>query len=450
MLEGFLASVSLFFVLCSFIVNKTPGLIRSFYALISTALILKDPQWALVPGLLYLTLCFLANALLDHKKHGFFVIILSIYILLVPVQEISPSSNFFLNLATLTLLVYPVVALESYRRLYLYQAVVLAILTLYLSAQHIDPTLELDPIRLSILFTTVIHFISLITLIFTIIGKLEEITAHSIDSEEMLLRSIEVLESACCSRYDSLQSLKNRTDEMMRQQAVIIQSEKLHSLLTLFKGLRKNIEKPLDLLSDQIDALEEKYNDNAALQSDIGLLSDQINKINHQTTNFRKIGNSLNQNWEYLNIKDVIDTTMTFLESSCKEVCRLEVNYDGAQSTVLNPQAINTAILEIINNNIQIATQMSQTRDGEKIIKVSFKTDFNLHIYIENNFSANISSNDLSKSFDMFATTHENGVGLGMSLVFDIISQHKGTISLEKDDKNNGLCHIQLPIKADV
>lgn len=450
MLEGFLASVSIFFVLCSFIVNKISGLIRSFYVLIGTSLILQDPQWALVPGLLYLALCFLANALLDHKKHGIFVIILSIYILLVPVQAISPSSSFFLNLATLTLLVYPVVALESYRRMYLYQSVVLSILTLYLSAQHIDTTLQLDPIRLSILFTTVIHFISLISLIFAIIGKLEEITAHSIDSEEMLLRSIAVLESACCSRYESLQSLKSRTDEMMRQQAVIIQSEKLYSLLTLFKGLRRKIEKPLDQLTNQIEKIEEQFSNNSLLKAELGTLQDQINSIHQSTTNFRKIGNSINQNWEYINIKDVIATTLTFLESSCQEFCRLEVNFEGSQSTVLNPQAINTAIVEVLNNNIELAKEVHKDMPENKVIRLFFKTDFNLHIYIENNFSASLSSNEISKSFDMFHTSDDNNMGLGMTLVFDIVNQHKGTVSLEKDENNNGLCHIQLPIRTDV
>ena len=449
MLFGFLVSVSVFYVLCAFIVNKLPGLIRSFFAPITAALIFIDPSWVIAPGLLYIALCFLANTLLDHKKNGVFIIILSVIIILVPAQSIDPSTVFFMNLATLTLLVYPTVALESYRKHYIYQALVLSILVLYLSVQQIDPSLTLNPINLSILFVSVIYSISLMSLIFSVIGKLEEITAHNIESEAMLLRSIDVLEKACCSRYDSLVSLENKTEELMRQQALIIQSEKLHSLLTLFKGLRRHIEKPLDKIYDLVEKIEDQDLPEGKLKVELQQVQKHISNITQTTTNFRKIGQSLNQGWEYVNIKDFIETTISLLKSACQEYCELDINYEGCQSTKLIPQQINSVFIEVINNNIEMAKEVHQDMPDGKEIKVYFSTDFNLHIYIENNFSHLVSSAEASKVLDPFFTLNENNIGLGMTLVFDIIEQHKGTIYLEKTQENTGLCHIQLPIRAD-
>ena len=449
MLVGFLISVALFFVLSSFIVWKLPGLIRNFYALICAALVYANPSWIVAPGLFYLSLCFLGNALLDHKKNGGFIILITSYVVFFPMGEMSSSNIFFLNLATLTLLVYPTVALENYRKHYIFQAIVLSILILYLSVQQIDQSLTLDPTRLSILFVSVVFSISLVILIFSVIGKLEELTASSIESEEMLLRSISVLEKACCARYDSLVTLENKTEELMRQQALIVQSEKLHSLLTLFKGLKKHIEKPLDNIYDLVDEVLKCKTENIALQQNLQTIKKEIDIITQATTNFRKIGHNQNQSWEYINVKDFIESTISLLKSSCEEYCLIDVDYNGAQATKLIPQQINSVFIEIINNNIDIAKEVHEEHPTGKEIKVHFATDFSLHIYIENNFSQLISNTEIAKSFDPFFTLSDKKSGLGMTLVFDIIKQHKGTITLEKPDENRSLCHIQLPIKAD-
>lgn len=449
MLIGFLISVAIFFVLTSFIVHKLPGLIRNFYALICTALIYMNPQWILAPGLLYLALCYLGNSLLDYKKNATFVTFISCLVFFVPVKELSPSTVFFINLATLTLLIYPTVTLENYRKNYIFQSLILSILVLYLSVQQVDPSLTLDPIKLSILFISVIFSISLMLLIFSVIGKLEEITANSIESEEMLLRSINVLQKACYSRYDSLLTLENKTEELMRQQALVVQSEKLHSMLTLFKGLRKQIEKPFDKVSDLIDETLALDIQDPQVRQKLIQIKKEIDEITSRTLNFRKIGQNLNQGWEYINVKDFIDSTISLLRTSCQEVCELHIDYEGSQATRLVPHQINSVFLEILNNNIEIAKDVHTKMPERKRISITFSTDYNLHIYIENNFSQLITETELAKTFDPFFTLCEKKPGVGMTLVFDIISQHKGTIKIDKPDNERAICHIQIPIKSD-
>jgi len=60
-----------------------------------------------------------------------------------------------------------------------------------------------------------------------------------------------------------------------------------------------------------------------------------------------------------------------------------------------------------------------------------------------------IAETDLGRVFDPYYTTKENGTGLGMAIVHNIISAHKGKIDIVSQQQQGTECIIRLPLKID-
>ena len=55
---------------------------------------------------------------------------------------------------------------------------------------------------------------------------------------------------------------------------------------------------------------------------------------------------------------------------------------------------------------------------------------------------------DLEHIFDPFYTTKETGTGLGMSIVYGIIKEHKGEITVESEKGMGASFRIKFPRKS--
>jgi signal transduction histidine kinase len=96
------------------------------------------------------------------------------------------------------------------------------------------------------------------------------------------------------------------------------------------------------------------------------------------------------------------------------------------------------ALLNLIKN-----AQAAMPNGGSLKIKTE-KTDTDILISVYDT-GVGISEENLSKIFEPFFTTKETGSGLGLTLVFKIIREHLGEISV-KSRKGEGTCFtISLP-----
>jgi signal transduction histidine kinase len=58
-----------------------------------------------------------------------------------------------------------------------------------------------------------------------------------------------------------------------------------------------------------------------------------------------------------------------------------------------------------------------------------------------------ISEENLAKIFEPYFTTKENGTGLGLTLVFKIIREHQGEISVDSREGEGTAFEITLPVQ---
>ncbi len=105
-----------------------------------------------------------------------------------------------------------------------------------------------------------------------------------------------------------------------------------------------------------------------------------------------------------------------------------------------DPNALEQVFINIILNSIQsmdsegsidISTQYDKTR---QLIRIEFKDT-----------GAGIPDSIRSRIFDPFFTTKERGFGLGLSISYEIITAHGGTIAFRPNSPQGTICVVELP-----
>jgi signal transduction histidine kinase len=141
------------------------------------------------------------------------------------------------------------------------------------------------------------------------------------------------------------------------------------------------------------------------------------------------------------NINTLIGELVEFVRYELEEAgiaCVLELDEQLPLSD-FDERFMKQALLNLIKNAI------AAMPDGGRLTIRTEATDAEIQIAISDT-GVGISEENLSKIFEPYFTTKEAGSGLGLTLVFKIIREHKGEVAV-KSREGEGACFIiTLPI----
>jgi signal transduction histidine kinase len=118
---------------------------------------------------------------------------------------------------------------------------------------------------------------------------------------------------------------------------------------------------------------------------------------------------------------------------------------------IVVPQEIGSVLLNLFNNAFYTVNEKKHKLDGafEPLVKVVTKKENEKVIIkvIDNGFG--ISQNSVDKVFQPFFTTKPSGqgTGLGLSLSYDVIKAHDGTIKIETKEGEGTVFTVELPFR---
>lgn len=129
-------------------------------------------------------------------------------------------------------------------------------------------------------------------------------------------------------------------------------------------------------------------------------------------------------------INEVIGKTLSLFEYQLK-VNGISVNLDLSSSQLVKGDFHK--LQQIFFNLIINAIHSLENWDGEKRISISSKSLENKIRIIISDTGPGIDSSHIDKIFTPFSTTKKNGSGLGLNIVYNIVKEHGGDISLMPD-----------------
>jgi PAS domain S-box-containing protein len=244
--------------------------------------------------------------------------------------------------------------------------------------------------------------------------------------------------------------------EKRGREARLRRAENLASLTTLAAGVAHEIKNPLGSISIHIQLMQkaleaarrlaEQGDTEAALYPDqldkyIAVVNEEIDRLNHIVVDFLFAVRPMSLDLREGNINVLIEELMDFMGfelSGASIVCNLELE-EGLPLFKFDERYVKQALLNLVKN---AAAAMPE---GGKLTVKTWHKDNEVFISVLDT-GVGIPEENLSKIFEPYFTTKAAGSGLGLTLVFKIIREHQGEISV-KSREGEGTCFtITLPV----
>lgn len=250
--------------------------------------------------------------------------------------------------------------------------------------------------------------------------------------------------------------------DLQNTQLRLIRSEKMASLGMLVAGIAHEINSPLGAMKSNIETFVKGFRsirESLAQQTDAdaldnarktaGLLEslsaasqtacDRISGIVKALRNFARLDE---EEFKAVDLHDGIDSTLILLEPRWRNRIRVVKNYRNLPLFQCRAAQINQVFLNLLNNAVDAI-------DGPGFIYIDTAVQDNtIHIAIRDT-GRGIPPEHLSKIFDPGFTTKgvRVGLGLGLSISYSIIEEHKGTIAVNSESGKGTTVRIELPLQ---
>ncbi|MBL0883152.1 MAG: GHKL domain-containing protein [Chitinophagaceae bacterium] len=268
-------------------------------------------------------------------------------------------------------------------------------------------------------------------------------------------------------------TLETTLEQLKSTQVQLVQSEKMASLGELTAGIAHEIQNPLNFVNNFSEVSNELI-DEMKTELDKG-----------EITTAKEIAKDVKQNLEKIThhgkradsiVKGMLQHSrsstgqkeLTDINSLCDEYLRLayhgirakdssfhvtlETDFDYKVGHVLiQPQEMGRVILNLINNALYAVgnkKNSSNTNEYTPIVKLTTnRKDKSIEISVADNGSG-IPESIREKIFQPFFTTKPTGqgTGLGLSLSYDIVKAHGGSIAVESAPEKGTVFVIQIPV----
>jgi two-component system, sporulation sensor kinase E len=234
--------------------------------------------------------------------------------------------------------------------------------------------------------------------------------------------------------------------EKRGREARLRRAESLASLTTLAAGVAHEIKNPLgsigihnQLIQKLVSRLE---NDDAeAISSYLHVIDEEIERLNKIVVDFLFAVRPMNTHLEDRDLNSLIDDLLSFVQYELEQ-SNIELIKDldeSIPSLKLDPKYLKQAVLNLVKNAI------SAMPEGG-ILRVSTQLRGDQVLFRISDNGVGMSADVRDKIFEPYFTTKDFGSGIGLTLVYKVVKEHMGDISVLSREGRGTTFTITLPV----
>ncbi len=234
-----------------------------------------------------------------------------------------------------------------------------------------------------------------------------------------------------------------------KMQEEILRMDRLVSLGKLSSGIAHELRNPLAGIKTTAQALSEEMAGDDSRREYLNRITKEIDRLNDLLKTFFSFAKPQNLNLVYCDIKDIINEIIPFLikEIADKGIRFVETYHPQLSKVKVDKTQMHQVFLNLFLNAIQAMPNGGELRiQASPLISPSSAGSKQSFIKVVISDSGRgIPPHIIHKIFDPFFTTKPKGIGLGLSITYQIIKKHGGTIKVDSQWEKGTSFVINLP-----
>ncbi len=284
--------------------------------------------------------------------------------------------------------------------------------------------------------------------------------AHNVDTFSRGKRDSLPLPSNDREVVSIISAFNHMLKELEVRQKHLLRSEKLASLGTLLSGVAHELNNPLSNIWTSCQIMQEELS-----QADIHYQRELLTQIDEQCQRARHIVRSLLDfardrqfNKESLALQPIIDQTLRFIRREVPANVTITAQIPADIHIYADKQRIQQVFLNLLMNAIDASGEQGEIQIISSKYNPEQKSAVDVfgHDCLVDQPAIDISITDtgqgiaadiLPRIFDPFFTTKDvgKGMGLGLFIVYEIIEEHAGCITVTSNVAQGTSFHLRLP-----
>jgi len=236
--------------------------------------------------------------------------------------------------------------------------------------------------------------------------------------------------------------IEQRAKEQLRLKEQLSRAEHLSSIGEMVAGVSHEIRNPLGIIRSSAELLKKKMASYDAASTIPDIILEEGERLNNIITDFLNFARPRQPDFIACRIEEVLEKNLKFLAAEAgKAGYRLDTQYAPDLPEIMaDKDMLYQAFLNILINAMQ-----SMPDGGDIQINISTEGDLLKIQFIDE--GQGIAEEINVKIWDPFFTTKEQGTGLGLGIVKNIIESHNGVVHIENRLRNGVVVTVELPVK---
>ena len=226
-------------------------------------------------------------------------------------------------------------------------------------------------------------------------------------------------------------------------------NESLAQMTTMAAGVAHEIKNPLASISIYLQLMDKMMEKNGSMTREeahkyLDVVSEEVDRINRIAVDFLFAVKPMKVDLSSVSANDIVKKTMEVVGPELQEKgVRLNLNLATSLPKVLADMSLmQQALLNLVKNAMQA---MPEDRKNPEITVSTYMDSDMVKLSVADN-GCGMNEEQMSKIFEPYYTTKSSGTGLGLTVLFKIMKQHGGDVSVHSVQGEGSEFVLQIPV----
>jgi two-component system sensor histidine kinase HydH len=237
------------------------------------------------------------------------------------------------------------------------------------------------------------------------------------------------------------QSFELTEQELKLTQRKLIRSERSAAIANLVQGVAHEVRNPIMSIGGFATRMKAEVAEDSRLHRYLDIVLSETYRLEKLVRDVKEIAAMQSVHLQATDMKNLlVEVIEGFSSTISRQAIRLETDIKrGLPAINLDQEQIARALRNIIQNSIEAL------HEGGTLKIEAKQLDSTIRIVVEDS-GIGIEKDQLDSVLDPFVSSKTTGAGLGLTMVYQIVTNHRGEIDIKSNRGNGTTVTLELPM----